>query len=330
MGLKVGDMVLDPDLYFKGIAAIARRFGFDGVECGFGPARGTVAKGVTVIDGDSYLTRDDGSPCARFQDDDDPVPLDRTPPVSHKSDLSKLKVTPASWYEESGQLDAIRQSRAALGDGLSLAGCAAGQTMNSLAAWRGSQEALLDLIDDPAFVDDAMDLATDMSIEAGRAFVAAGVDGIYMGDAWSSASIISPAQFERYCLPRYTRAAEAFHGMGVYVYLHICGNVNPILELMADTGVDAIEPLDPLGGVDMADVVRRVGHRVSLKGGVNTMTLLRGTPEEVRQETLAVLDAACGRCRGLILGSGDDIPRDTPFKNIDAMVETALAYGAGR
>ena len=25
------------------------------------------------------------------------------------------------------------------------------------------------------------------------------------------------------------------------------------LELMADTGVDCIEPLDPLGGVDVAD-----------------------------------------------------------------------------
>ena len=39
------------------------------------------------------------------------------------------------------------------------------------------------------------------------------------------------------------------HKMGLKIYLHICGNSNPILEMMASTGVDAIEPLDPLGGV---------------------------------------------------------------------------------
>lgn len=326
MGLRVGEMVLDPRLYFKGIASIKERFGFDGLECGFGPSRGFERREPAVIDGVAYLTDADGKPTARFQEDDDPVALDHTPPIREKANLSIIKVTPASSYEEAGHLDAIRELRAAVGDGLSIAGCAAGQTMNSLAMWRGSEQALLDLIDDPVFVDEAMDLATDISIECGKAFVAAGVDGIYMGDAWSSASIISPKQFERFCLPRYSRAAQAFHSMGVYVYLHICGNASPILELMADTGVDALEPLDPLGGVDMADAVRRVGHRVSLKGGVDTMVLLRGSPDDVRRETLKVLDAAAGKCRGLLVGSGDDIPRDTPFENLDAMVETVYGY----
>lgn len=323
LGRKVGEMALDPFLVWDGIRAMKRRFGFDGLEVGFGPTRDYRPPQTTVRDGVTYLCNDAGEPVSRYQEDDDPVALDQRPPLREKADLDGITVTPATVYEENGCLDAIRELRADFGDELYIAGVAAGQTMNSLAAWRGTEAAIYDLIDDPAFVDDVMDRATDISIEVGKALIAAGVDGIYIGDAWSSASIISPRQFERFCQPRYARAVEAFHALGAQVYIHICGNAVPLLEMIADTGVDALEPLDPLGGVRVDDAVRRIGDRVTLKGGVNTLTLLNGTPDDVRRETRAVLDAAYGKCRGLIVGSGDDIPRDTPFENIDAMVHEA-------
>jgi len=51
------------------------------------------------------------------------------------------------------------------------------------------------------------------------------------------------------------------------------------------------------------------------------MLLLRGTPEQVYDEA-----RRCIRLlgpRGYILGSADDIPRDTPLSNVDAMVRAA-------
>ncbi|OHB80635.1 MAG: hypothetical protein A2V98_10595 [Planctomycetes bacterium RBG_16_64_12] len=54
-------------------------------------------------------------------------------------------------------------------------------------------------------------------------------------------------------MPYVAKVVEAVRPFGVLTYLHICGNSTQILELMADTGVDCIEPLDPLGGVDVAD-----------------------------------------------------------------------------
>lgn len=326
LGRPVGDLVRDPWLIFEGIKAMKRRFGFDGLEVGFCPSRGYQPPGLETRDGVSVLVDAQGHAYARFQEDDDPVPLDTTPPLRDRADLDAISVTPAERYERDGNLEGIRSLRREFGDDLYLAGVAAGQTMNSLATWRGADQAMYDLIDDPGFVDEVMDRATDISIEVGKALVAAGVDGIYIGDAWSSASIISPRQFERFCQPRYARAVDAFHELGAQVYLHICGNAAPLLEMIADTGVDALEPLDPLGGVRVDDAARRIGDRVSLKGGVNTLTLLNGTPDDVRRETLEVLDSARGNCRGFLLGSGDDIPRDTPFENIDAMVETGLVY----
>jgi len=326
LGRRVGDLILDPSLVFEGMRAMRRRFGFDGLEVGFGPSRDQILPRLETRDGVPLLVGQDGTPYARFQEDDDPVPLDTSPPLKEKRGLDGIEVTPAELYEQQGNLDAVRALRAEMGDDLYLAGVAAGQNMNSLAQWRGADQAMYDLMDDPGFVDELMDRATDISIEVGKALITAGVDGIYIGDAWSSASIISPRQFARFCQPRYARAVEAFHALGAQVYIHICGNAVPLLEMIADTGVDGLEPLDPLGGVRVDDAARRIGDRVTLKGGVNTLTLLNGTPDDVRRETLEVLDAAHGKCRGLILGSGDDIPRDSPFENLDAMVDTALGY----
>lgn len=317
------DTVLDPMLAFDGIRATIERFGFDGVEVSTGPPsnwRETFT--VVETEGVRYLadpaTR---QPYARLQEDDAAMPLSHEPPVKEKRDLDKITVTPADYYEQSGCLDCVRALVRDLGDRVFLAGAAIGQTMNSLAAWRGGEQAMLDLREDPGFVTEAMEKATAISIEVGKALINAGCHGIYTGDAWASASIISPRDYERFCQPFHAKAAAAFHELGAKVYLHICGSSLPILELMADTGVDAIEPLDQMDTAILADAKRRVGDRVCLKGGVSTLALLNGTPEEVHQLSVDAIQA-CGPT-GYILGSGDDIPRDAPFANIDAMVRAA-------
>ncbi|MHB1318984.1 MAG: uroporphyrinogen decarboxylase family protein [Anaerolineae bacterium] len=119
---------------------------------------------------------------------------------------------------------------------------------------------------------------------------------------------------------------RALKPYGVLIYLHVCGNSVPILELMADTGVDCIEPLDPLGGVDVADAKRRVGHRVALMGGVNTLTLLGGTPDEVTAEARECIRKGA-QGGGYILGAGDMVPRHARPENVDAMIAAAKTYG---
>ncbi len=317
------EMALDPQLLYDGLRGMVERFGFDGVEVSMGPPRGSM-DGIEVREQGRkrYLAdRETGRLLSELQEDDAPLPLDQSPMLLDKADLDKIEVTPAEEYERLGCVEPVRRLVADTGDRVFLAGHAAGQTMNTLVAWRGSDQAMYDLVDDPEFVLAAMERATDISIELGKALIRAGVPGIYIGDAWASASIISPQTYERFCLPYHRKAAQAFQALGAKVYLHICGNATPILEMMADTGVDGIEPLDPMGGVRVDDAKRRVGDRVALKGGVSTLLLLNGTPDEVREASRRAIRE--GGPTGYILGSGDDIPRDAPFANIDAMRQAA-------
>jgi uroporphyrinogen decarboxylase len=315
------DFVLEPFLIYEALKALHQEFGFDGFEVGLGPRRDAVKPRVKEIDGQRYLVDAEEKLVAKLQEDDAPVSLETRPRLANKSDLDSIKITPASKFIESGQTEPVTKLIRELDGSAFVAGVAAGQTMNALAAWRGSDQAMFDLVDDPEFVHAVMTRATDQSIEVGKALIHAGVDGIYIGDAWASASIISPRTYEEFCLPYHRKAAETFQRLGAKVYLHICGNSNPILHLMAQTGVDAIEPLDVDGGVKLETVRERAGERVALKGGVSTQLLWKGTPNEVYAEARRCLKILGSQ--GYILGSADDIPRDTPFENIKAMVRTA-------
>jgi uroporphyrinogen decarboxylase len=273
-----------------------------------------------------YIVNNSGEPVSELQEDDAPIPSRKDVLLQEKKDLDKVEVKPASWYMENGCTDPVAKLVKEIGQGAFIAGQAASQTMNALAGWRGGEQAMLDIMDDPAFVHAVMERATDISIEVGKALISAGVDGIYIGDAWASASIISPAIYEEFCLPYHRKASETFQSLGAKVYLHICGNSQPMLHLMAQTGVDAIEPLDVDGGVKLEEVRAKVGDKICLKGGISTMLLLRGTREEVYKESRRCIDLLGPQ--SYILGSADDIPRDTPFENIDAMVQAAVDTAA--
>ena len=209
--------------------------------------------------------------------------------------------------------------------GLFVASSPPGFTVNFLSACRGRQQALMDLMESPELAHRTMDAAVAVAIEHARALVQCGVDALYIGDPSSSASLISPRHFEEFCLPRFRLFCDELHKLDVLIYIHICGNSNPILEMMADTGTDCVEPLDPLGGVDAADAARRIGHRVALMGGVNTLTMLQGSPQQVYDESVACCRAA-GVNGGYILAAGDMVPDMAPEENVRAMVRAAKDF----
>ncbi len=56
-------------------------------------------------------------------------------------------------------------------------------------------------------------------------------------------------------------------------------------------------------------------------GGLNTLTLFTGTPEQVRAE--AIQKCREGGPYGYVLAAGDGVPPETPLENLQAMVDVA-------
>ncbi|MBM3858723.1 MAG: hypothetical protein FJ395_03630 [Verrucomicrobia bacterium] len=247
------------------------------------------------------------------------------PPVTTLEQIEAITYPSADQLLETGCLDTAREmTREAHDRKLFVVGMAGGQTINTLVIKVGSsEEALLMMATDPPFIHRMFHMATDASIELIKAFARTGVDAVMIGDSYASGSVISPQMYREFCIPAYRRTAEAAHALGLLVYKHCCGNYNPFLPLMTDNHLDGMEGLDPTSGMTVAHTRQMIGDRLCLIGGVSCLTLLQGTPNQVRQEARTCIRNGGSR---YVLGTACAVPRYTPVENMRAMAETAILH----
>jgi uroporphyrinogen decarboxylase len=129
------------------------------------------------------------------------------------------------------------------------------------------------------------------------------------------------------CIKRITRMCKE---AGVTSELHACGRLNGIVGMLAEeTDLTALEPVEPPpgGDCDLAEVKARYGHRLALKGNLQTTdVMLLGSPADVERAAKWCIDVAAPG-GGFVLSTGDQCGRDTPEANIRKLVEVAETYG---
>ncbi len=193
-----------------------------------------------------------------------------------------------------------------------------------------SDRVILDFYDDREFMDEVFAFYKRFTLSRVRGLIAAGVDEILVQGSNSSMSLINPEIYERYVLPLNVEVSRLTRRLDCVGHLHTCGRSSYVVERnMEEASFDIIEPLEkpPGGDVDIADVKRRFGKRVALKGNIRTSgPLLTGTPREVEQEVLDTLRAAAPG-GGFILSSGDQVGGNTPMANLERMIATGLRFG---
>lgn len=193
----------------------------------------------------------------------------------------------------------------------------------------GYEQGLMALLEEPEkckailaqFARGAADLATRQA--------ARGVDAVLISSAFAGGGFISRAMYEEFVLPYEAEVVAAIHRAGTVAYTHTCGAIGDRLELMAATGIDGIDTMDPppLGDTDLADAKARVGDRLFLKGNIDSVNvLLRGTPEEVRRSALSRIRAAAAG-GGYILSSACSVAPRVPPENLQVLYDVAATEG---
>jgi uroporphyrinogen decarboxylase len=199
----------------------------------------------------------------------------------------------------------------------------------------GYNTLFFDYVDNEAYMDEVFGFYTRRSMAFLRAAVNASPkpDEIMLGGSASSLSASSPDLFRKYDLPFVQQAAELCREAGVFSHLHVCGKSDQIVEMVAqDSDVNVMEPLEeePGGNVDIAAVKRKYGHKLCLKGNLNTFDfMLNATPDQVEEKAKRLIDD-CAYGGGFVLSTGDQCGRDTPDANLFKPAEVAETYGAYR
>ncbi|AEF96227.1 uroporphyrinogen decarboxylase family protein [Methanotorris igneus] len=188
----------------------------------------------------------------------------------------------------------------------------------------GTESMMMDLVMNPDVIKEEIKLAT----EASKLFINACMDRgaiPLICDPIASGSLISPKFYEEFALNPCKEIVKEIHKRGLPAILHICGDVNPILELMVKTGADFLS-VD--ANVNLKEMKEKVGKNVGIIGNIDPgSTIYLGSKEDVLNECKKAIEYASDNPKGYILASGCEIPLASKEENVKAIVEAAELYG---
>lgn len=193
----------------------------------------------------------------------------------------------------------------------------------------GLENLLIDYVEEPGFVHELARTVIDYKTEVARAAVELGADVIVSGDDYAHrhAPIMSVAHFEEYSLPYIELQVRTAHDAGVPFIKHTDGAIWSILDQMVEAGIDAIDPIEPIAGMDIGEVKDRLGDRVAVIGNVDCTEILTHAAVEDVVDAVKETIAKASVGGGHILASSNSIHPGVRPENYSAMVEAARRFG---
>jgi uroporphyrinogen decarboxylase len=177
---------------------------------------------------------------------------------------------------------------------------------------------------EPEFAHRLMDTVLDVTLRIARNAVRAGADAIVIADdyAGNDNPFFSQAVFKEFVLPRLQRMVDVIHEEGAIAVKHSDGNLWTILDMIVDTGIDALNPMEPIGSIK-----QKYGKRVCLIGNIDCAYILSEAPTEEVEAAVkeCLLKASLGG--GHIISSSNAIHSSVKPQNYRTMVEATRQYG---
>ena len=194
---------------------------------------------------------------------------------------------------------------------------------------RGMTNYFIDYIENPSLAHELMEICNHFQTKVALEAVKRGCDAVVLLDDYADKNgpIMGPAYFKEFVLPYLNKTVKAIKEAGAYVIKHTDGNIWSIIDDIVETGIDAINPLEPVAGMDIGEVKKDYGERVCLIGNIDCGHLLcRGSEKEVREEVRRTI-AAAAPGGGYIISSSNSLQLGVRPQNYLAMVEEAKEYG---
>jgi len=176
--------------------------------------------------------------------------------------------------------------------------------------------------DEPDMVHGVLDKAAQFLIIYGNALKDAGADGIIMAEP--AAGILSPALIGEFSTPYVKKIIDAVETNECVFIYHNCGNST--LRLTGEILNTGAKAFHFGNAIDLSEMLKVIPPDIPVFGNIDPAEQFRsGTPESVKEATLALLDK-CSAAPNFILSSGCDIPPASPVENIDAFFAAADEY----
>jgi uroporphyrinogen decarboxylase len=230
------------------------------------------------------------------------------------------------WLPPEARFAQIGLIRKAVGDARMLVGSSGGvMAMPGAAEY---EEFCITLVESPELIGERADKILADGFRTAARLRDAGCDVVYTASdmADNRGPFFRPEQMDRLIMPYLRKWAEEVKRMGLYAVLHTDGDIHPIMDKLAGSGVHCLQAIDPVAGMDIARAKEQAGDRVALCGNLDCGLLFTGPEERIYAATRDVLEA-CKPGGRFILGASNTVYPETPIAHYDAVHRAWREYG---
>ncbi len=249
--------------------------------------------------------------------------LDGTARVDQASYFMHMDPYP-TWAEAKGIFDGIQQrGRYVLG--------------NAYGPWestwrhRGFTELLMDLVTDPDFVIEMASTYMDLLIAVLQRCLDEGIkpDGVFMIEdlAYTKGMLMSPRTWRQIFKPLIRQLGQFLSANGIDFWMHCCGNAEAVFGDLIDCGLQVIQPLEAKSGLDVRELRKTYGDRLTFWGNIDVINMANGTDEEIEEEIRTKITPFVAGGGGYIYHSDHSVPPEVSYERYQLVLELVRKYG---
>ena len=186
------------------------------------------------------------------------------------------------------------------------------------------------MYDEPELLMEIIEAADAFWTKLGLKLIEAGCTALYVANdmGMNGSTLISPDQLREFFFPSLKKQIFAWKAAGGKVLYHSCGNVDAVLEDLADMQIDALNNIQVRAGMDLKSVKERIGDRVTLVGNVDATDILCGQDKAAIEAAIRQVVETAGYDGGLIIATDHSFHKGMPEENVLFFLEKAKEIGA--
>ncbi len=134
--------------------------------------------------------------------------------------------------------------------------------------------------DDPDLIRDMLDFQVyrlTVLIKKITRDISVDIQYIWEDMCYNSGPLISPEQFRDFLLEPYQKVIEVSKQCGIPVIdMDSDGNMNKLLPLWVEAGVNMMHPFEVAAGMDVVEVKQKYGNQFCIRGGIDKREIAKG------------------------------------------------------
>ena len=149
----------------------------------------------------------------------------------------------------------------------------------------GMENSLIYLFTEPGFMKEVFHRIMDFHMGIAEHYIKVGVELVTLSEDLGTqrGPLFSPQIVDGFLVPEYERLFAFYRERNVLTKVHSCGNVEALLEMFMDLGVDILNPIQATAN-DLSSVRDATNGRMALQGGVSSATIMDGPADRIVDE----------------------------------------------